>query len=315
MKPFHTAIWGECPAILAWLMLREITSPVSLHGRRGDSDTGDEMYKPGEFKAQKLHKEERYVLSNWGRGRPRGWVMVEEAWPEAQVVFPRIRGQSSWEERFLHSVTDSEFPLQVYPEGWWAWVREAHSSSIFCAVFHISSAVGTRSRNIWKFLFYICMHLLVRTITCKSGKKCTLCAVGSQQCCAGERKGSELGWLCVAGDHVTEGDTSREPVSPRPQRTKQVRQIPPLQLVGTWALLNHRWSEYFWGSNLVLNPPNGWLLHLDPQRGAGLCRYPCFLPKCVCLCVSVHTCVYICQFSFKHLVLNSNCRDFQEQQH
>lgn len=56
--------------------------------------------------------------------------------------------------------------------------------------------------------------------------------------------------------------------------------------------------------NLLLNFPNVWLLHSDPQRGAELQRYPWFLPKCVCLCVRAHACVWMCiymSFSFKHL--------------
>ena len=43
---------GECTAVLDWLMLGEIISPVSLHGRKRDPDVGDEMYKPAEFRAQ-----------------------------------------------------------------------------------------------------------------------------------------------------------------------------------------------------------------------------------------------------------------------
>lgn len=82
-------------------------------------------------------------------------------------------------------------------------LREAHRSLIFCPDFPISSAVGIRSRDIWKFWFYICNH-----VNCylQIGHTSTLYAVGSQQ----EGDGSVLGWLCAPGDHVTKGDTDSQ---------------------------------------------------------------------------------------------------------
>ena len=56
-------------------------------------------------------------------------------------------------------------------------LREVHSSLIFCPVFHISSAVGMRSRDIWKFLFYIRMHLLGELPLANLAYRYTLCVL------------------------------------------------------------------------------------------------------------------------------------------
>lgn len=75
---------GECPAILDWLTLGEIISPVSLHGRRRDSGAGDEVYKLGEFRAQ---SRKLYTEGRTGGTCCQTVCKVEGGWPEAHTVF------------------------------------------------------------------------------------------------------------------------------------------------------------------------------------------------------------------------------------
>lgn len=84
---------------------------------------------------------------------------------------------------------------------------------------YISSTLRKRSRDIWNFLFYICMYLLVQIITCKSGVRVyAWCVVGSQQSCAGESGGSGLS-LCSWGLCHRKGH--RQPSSPSPRAPRE----------------------------------------------------------------------------------------------
>lgn len=107
---------GECSAITDWLVMGEIISLLSLHGRWREPGADDEMYKFDELRVQSKgpyrRKDRQYVLANQGHGGTRAWIMVEGAWPEAQTEFPWVRRQSLWKGRkFLDSVADTVFPL------------------------------------------------------------------------------------------------------------------------------------------------------------------------------------------------------------
>lgn len=116
-------------------------------------------------------------------------------------------------------------------------LREAHRSLIFCPDFPISSAVGIRSRDIWKFWFYICNH-----VNCylQIGHTSTLYAVGSQQ------EGDAQCWA---------GFVHLETMSPKGTQTASVPealghqgvlQIPPLKLAHiSWTLIS---PEHSWGA-------------------------------------------------------------------
>lgn len=123
--------------------------------------------------------------------------------------------------------------------------------------------------------------------------------MGSHQCCAAERRGSALGWLCTAGDHVTEGDTDRELVSLRPQGTKGVLKIPPghSQSSLVWTFLRV-WDRIYCWTFLMF----GYCIQILKEE-LNSRDILVFLPKCVCLCVRAHACVWTCiymSFSFKH---------------
>lgn len=144
-------------------------------------------------------------------------------------------------------------------------LREVHRSLIFCPDFHVSSAAGIRSRDIWKFWFYICNHVIVWTVTCKSGTHV-------HSVCSGKpvgRRGSVLGWLCAPGDHVTKGDAERQcPWGPGAPRGSCKSHPCSWHISAEHiSVLNISEAQR---QNVMLSLPNVWLLCLDPQRRAEL---------------------------------------------
>lgn len=143
-------------------------------------------------------------------------------------------------------------------------LREVHRSLIFCPDFHISCAVGIRSRDIWKFWFYIGNHVNCHLQICYQNHMYRLCCVEP----AG-RRCSVLSWLCAPGDPATKGNTeSHCPWGPgAPRRCCKSHPC-------SWHISAEHISVLHISEgqrqNVVLSLPKVWLLCLAPQRRAEL---------------------------------------------
>lgn len=185
-------------------------------------------------------------------------------------------------------------------------LREVHRSLIFCPDFHISCAVGIRSRDIFRYDF---IYAAMWTVTCKSVTKITYTHCVLWEASRKEMLSAGLA-LCTWRPCHQRGHWGL--VSLRPWGTKGVLQIPPLQLaLISWTRIS---PEHFWGSETECSAEPPWCLvtvFRSSKKGWALEISLFLFPLAVCVCwVCMPVCAYDNFPSNICLLPNSDCRDF-----